>query len=106
MTIQVFNKLVRDKIPEIISADGRTPVTSELNDTEYVQALKNKLNEEVAEFQDSDSLEELADILEVVYALAKACGSDQTQIENIRMEKTDKRGGFVKKIFLERVESG
>jgi len=106
MTIKVFKKLVRDKIPEIISADGRTPIIRVLNDDEYFQALKNKLNEEVAEFQESNTVEELADILEVVYALASAKGSNKIGLEALRREKAAKRGGFVKKNFLERVESG
>ena len=106
MATQVFSKLVRDRIPEIITADGRTPITRVLRDAEYVQALKNKLNEEVAEFQDSNTVEELADILEVVYALAQAYGSDHVKLEVTRREKAAKRGRFVKQVFLERVESG
>ncbi|MDD6200028.1 MAG: nucleoside triphosphate pyrophosphohydrolase, partial [Firmicutes bacterium] len=64
-----YQKLVRDKIPELIAAGGETPVIRVLEDGEYLSRLEDKLEEEVAEYRQSGEPEELADILEVVYAL-------------------------------------
>ena len=64
--MKVYNKLVRDKIPEIIEADGKTCKTKILSDEEYIAALETKLNEEVAEYQADKNLEEMADVLEAV----------------------------------------
>ena len=65
-----FDKLVRDKIPQIIEASGKTPITRILDREEYMTCLETKLDEEVCEFHESKAMEELADILEVVYAPA------------------------------------
>lgn len=96
--IKLFNKLVRDKIPAIIRRQGEMPTTKILTDQAYSNALKEKLSEEVLEFQDSESLEELADILEVVYAIASQLGSNQQELEEIRLTKRSARGGFEEKI--------
>ncbi len=93
-------KLVRDNIPEIIRANSETPVTRILSDDEYLIALDDKLREEVAEYLEANDLAEIADILEVLRAILVARGSDYTQIEAIRKEKLDKRGGFEKHISL------
>lgn len=98
------NKLIRDKIPEIIESSGRTPVIRTLDDTEYLTELDRKLNEECAEYQADKSLEELADMLEVIYAIAEARGHSPEELEQVRAEKAAKRGGFKKRIYLERVE--
>ncbi len=98
------NKLIRDKIPEIIESSGRTPVIRTLDDTEYLTELDRKLNEECAEYQADKNLEELADMLEVIYAIAEARGHSPEELERVRAEKAAKRGGFKKRIFLERVE--
>lgn len=98
------NKLIRDKIPEIIKSSGRTPVIRTLDDTEYLTELDRKLNEECAEYQADKSLEELADMLEVIYAIAEARGHSLEELERVRAEKAAKRGGFKKRIYLERVE--
>ncbi len=98
------NKLIRDKIPEIIESSGRTPVIRTLDDTEYLTELDRKLNEECAEYQADKSLEELADMLEVIYAIAEARGHSPEELERVRAEKAAKRGGFKKRIFLEMVE--
>lgn len=98
------NKLIRDKIPEIIESSGRTPVIRTLDDTEYLTELDRKLNEECAEYQADKSLEELADMLEVIYAIAEARGHSPEELERVRAEKAAKRGGFKKRIYLERVE--
>lgn len=94
------NKLVRDRILEIIAEHGERSVTRILNDLEYKQELKQKLHEEIEEFGQSDSIEELVDILEVVYALAATQKVSPEQLEAIRQEKRKKRGGFEKRILL------
>ena len=99
----VYNKLVRDKIPEIIEKDGKTCTCSVLSDEEYLKKLDEKLGEEQAEYQESKSMEELADLLEVMHAVAAARGSSMEEVEKIRQEKARKRGGFEKKILLEKV---
>ena len=99
----VYNKLVRDKIPEIIENDGKTCTCSILSDEEYLKKLDEKLGEELAEYQESKSMEELADLLEVMHAVAAARGSSMEEVEKIRQEKARKRGGFEKKILLEKV---
>ncbi len=100
----IYNKLVRDKIPEIIEADGKTCKTRVLSDDEHKAALEEKLNEEVAEYQKDKNLEEMADILEVLHALCIANGYSLEKLEKLRAEKADKRGGFDNKVFLEYVE--
>ena len=100
-----YNKLVRDLIPDIIAASGKTCTTSVLSDTEYLTMLDAKLNEELAEYQESKSMEELADLLEVIRAVAAARGSSIDEVEQIRREKAKKRGGFEKKLLLTEVRS-
>lgn len=102
--MKTYHKLIRDKIPEIIKADGKVCVTRILSDEEYVDALEKKLNEEVAEYQTDKNLEELADILEVLQAICVARGYTLEELETVRAEKAKERGGFEKKIFLENVE--
>jgi predicted house-cleaning noncanonical NTP pyrophosphatase (MazG superfamily) len=94
------NKLVRDKIPEIIAKRGDRPVTHTLGPDAYRQELRRKLQEEVAEFCEWGKVEELADILEVVYALAAVEEVSQFQLEEIRKRKRRERGGFDQRIFL------
>ena len=98
-----YNKLVRDRIPEIIEASGKQCVCSTLSDTDYLTMLDQKLNEELAEYQESKSMEELADLLEVIRAVATARGSSIEEVEAIRGDKAAKRGGFVKRILLSEV---
>ncbi len=98
-----YQKLVRDKIPEIIENDGKQCVCSILSDEDYLVLLDKKLSEELGEYLESKSMEELADLLEVMKAVAKARGSSIEEIETIRKKKAEKRGGFEKKILLEEV---
>ena len=98
-----YNKLVRDRIPEIIEASGKRCVCATLSDEKYLAKLDEKLNEELAEYQESKSMEELADLLEVVRAVAVARGSSMDEVEAIRRDKAAKRGGFEKKILLTEV---
>ena len=100
-----YNKLVRDRIPEIIARSGNTCDTRILDDDEYLQMLDMKLNEELAEYQESKSMEELADLLEVIRAVAAARGSSIQEVEQIRRQKAEKRGGFEKRILLTAVYS-
>lgn len=95
------NKLLRDRIPEIIESKGDSCKIRVLNDEEFLMALNTKLNEEVAEYQESHSMEELADILEVMMAIAIASGHDWQEVLCLRQKKAEERGGFYKKIFLE-----
>ena len=92
-----YNKLIRDKIPEIIKERGAKFSVHHADDKEYLQKLKEKLEEEVQEFLESEETEELADILEVIYALAKTKGVDKDGLEKIRMQKEKERGGFDEK---------
>jgi predicted house-cleaning noncanonical NTP pyrophosphatase (MazG superfamily) len=102
--VKIYNKLVRDKIPAIIAADGKKLKTRILSDEEHLQALIKKLSEELAEFEEALSVEELADLQEIVHALAGAIGSDKNELEKVRAKKAEKRGGFSEKIFLEAAE--
>ena len=98
-----YHKLVRDKIPEIIEQAGKTCKCSTLSEQDYIAMLDQKLNEELAEYQESKSMEELADLLEVMIAVSAARGSSIEEVESIRIKKKDQRGGFEKKILLETV---
>jgi predicted house-cleaning noncanonical NTP pyrophosphatase (MazG superfamily) len=102
--MKVYNKLVRDKIPKIIEADGKICKTRILSNAEYIVALEAKLNEEVVEYQVDKNLEEMADVLEVLQAICIARGYTLAELEAMRAKKADERGGFTDKIFLEYVE--
>lgn len=97
------HKLVRDRIPEIIEARGKICIWEELSDSAYLDCLDKKLNEELAEYQDSKSLEELADIFEVMQAVVKARGWTWEELEQVRKDKATERGRFEKKILLKEV---
>jgi predicted house-cleaning noncanonical NTP pyrophosphatase (MazG superfamily) len=98
-----YNKLVRDLIPEIIQKSGNKCVISTLNDEDYAKELEKKLLEEVNEYLSDKNAEELADILEVLYALAALKGVTACELEQIRAKKSKARGGFENKIFLHSV---
>ena len=95
----VYEKLVRDLIPDLIAAQGEKPNIRILDDAEYRECLSRKLDEEVQEFHKENNLEELADILEVVYSLAEINGGRE-ELERIYVKKHEARGGFSKRIFL------
>lgn len=103
-----YNKLVRDKIPLIIENTGKKFSTEILNDQDYIKYLKEKSYEELNEYWTAESngeaVEELADLLEIIHALAKHRGSFIEEVEAVRKEKAEKRGGFEAKIFLIEVE--
>lgn len=103
MPAKAYHKLVRDRIPEIIGADGKVCICETLSDEDYLCLLDRKLNEELAEYQESKSLEELADLLEVIQAVVKARGWTLEELEQARADKAAKRGGLEKKILLKEV---
>lgn len=98
------NKLVRDKIPHLIKSDGAAPITHAASDDEYRQKLKDKLQEEVSEFLKDSNPEELADILEVIYALCDLYEIDKEKLELLRKNKAEKRGTFKERIILDEVK--
>lgn len=97
---KVYNKLVRDRIPEIIEATGKHCEIEILNDEEYLKAIDAKLDEELAEYHKDQNIEELADLLEVIRAATIARGYTLEALEAVRAKKAEKRGGFEKKILL------
>ena len=105
--IKKYNKLVRDRIPEIIESSGRTCVTEILSDEDYLRMLDVKLDEELAEYHADQNIEELADLMEVIRACTVARGYTIEELERVRSDKAAKRGGFEKRILLkEVVDSG
>ena len=99
-----YDKLVRDKIPEIIKADGKHCKTRVLSESEMQKYLLSKLKEEVTELENQPNAEEIADIMEVLMALAIELGSSMEQVEQVRLRKHTERGGFEKRILLEYVK--
>ncbi len=95
-----YQKLVRDRIPQMIEAAGEKPYIRILDDAEYLLRLESKLDEEVAEFHRDRNPEELADILEVVLALAETLGCSREELIRLFRNKHEARGGFENRIFL------
>ena len=98
-----YNKLVRDRIPEMIEASGKGCAFETLSQDRYLEMLDAKLSEELAEYQESKALEELADLLEVIRATAAARGSSIEEVEALRIKKHSARGGFTKRLLLKKV---
>ena len=101
--IKTYNKLVRDYIPDIIRSSGKRCTTEVLSDENYLRMIDAKLDEELAEYHESGSIEELADLLEVIYAAASARGSSPEELERVRVKKAQERGSFNRKILLKEV---
>lgn len=103
-----YNKLVRDRIPEIIEKEGKKLSTCILDESEYLAQLDIKLREELAEYLQSKTqtkqIEELADMLEVIYAIVSAKGVSIEELEAVRRDKAEKRGTFSERILLKWVE--
>jgi predicted house-cleaning noncanonical NTP pyrophosphatase (MazG superfamily) len=106
-----YNKLIRDKIPEIISSGGKEFSVRTLSDEEYRVELKTKLGEELDEYlqeakegNDQSAVEELADLLELIHALTAVHGSSPEELEQVRAQKAEKRGAFKDKLFLIEVQ--
>ena len=95
-----YNKLIRDRIPEIIAADGRACKTQVLSDEQFQEYLNRKILEEVKEYLDSGEVEELADLEEVIRAILDVKGVTYEEFEKIRTAKVEERGAFKKKLLL------
>jgi predicted house-cleaning noncanonical NTP pyrophosphatase (MazG superfamily) len=97
---QKYNKAVRDKIPEIILKNGKSCKFVTLPDNKFLIEMEKKLSEEIEEYLESKTGNELADIIEVVYRIAELRGISNTDMEKIRQEKIIERGAFSKNYFL------
>ena len=95
-----YHKTIRDKIPEIIKESGNNCNVKVLSDEEFLIELDKKLDEELKEYYESKSVDELADIVEVIQRIATLRGTSLEEFERIRLEKVEKRGGFEKNLFL------
>ena len=102
--MKIYNKLVRDKIPQIIQNKGGKCSIKILDNENYLKMLNIKLQEELKEYLESGDIEELADLEEVLRAILDLKNVSYQDFENIRQTKTEKRGAFKDKIFLESVE--
>ncbi len=98
-----YYKLIRDRIPEIIQSTGKHCETEILSDADYLRMIDAKLDEELAEYHQDQNLEELADLTEVIHAAVIARGYTLEDLERVRVEKYENRGGFQKKILLKEV---
>lgn len=100
MSVKTYNKLVRDKIPQIIQQSGKQAILEEVSGEEYLELLNAKLGEELQEYIDSESVEELADLVEVVYAILEHKDVSLEEFEVIRKQKVEDRGAFKEKLLL------
>lgn len=100
MNVKTYNKLVRDRIPEIIEASGAECKTAILSDEKYLEMIDAKLDEELKEYHKDQNIEELADLLEVIRAATIARGHTLEELEEVRAKKAEKRGRFENKILL------
>lgn len=104
----IYNKLVRDLIPHIIEQDGKECVTRTLNDSDYIAEGNKKMHEELAEYEAADTaedtIEELADLLELIHSTAKFHGTTVKKLEAVRAKKAAKRGRFDEQIYLVEVK--
>lgn len=104
----VYNKLVRDLIPTIIEKDGKACTVKQLDHAAYIVELKKKMHEELAEYEhaenDFEAIEELADLLELLYAATAVHGATVKELEEIRQQKAINRGKFDERLFLVEVE--
>lgn len=101
--MKVYNKLIRDKIPEIMEMNGKTFELRTLSDREYCEMLNKKLHEELQEFEeasDTEQIAELADIVEVIYAIVGSKNVSLDEFDQVRLAKKEDRGGFAQKLFL------
>lgn len=102
--MKTYNKLVRDKIPEVIRKNGQTCNIEKLDQTAYTIELKSKLKEELIEYleteEDEEAIEELSDILEIIHSLSEIHGKKFKDVEEARQKKLNDRGGFNERIYL------
>jgi predicted house-cleaning noncanonical NTP pyrophosphatase (MazG superfamily) len=107
LTMKLYNKLVRDKIPQIIEEKGKKTEYRVLNDADYKVMLNQKLHEEFLEYtyaNEEEQVEELADLVEVVYGILESKGISIEDFEKLRLVKKEERGGFKEKLFLVSVD--
>ena len=97
----IYHKLVRDKIPEHIVKKGGTPITHIADEAEYWLKLKEKLHEEVAEFDKDENIEELADVLEVIGAIVKYKNFSTAELSEVKKKKAEEKGRFNERIILD-----
>jgi predicted house-cleaning noncanonical NTP pyrophosphatase (MazG superfamily) len=95
-----YNKAIRDKIPEIIESTGKDFKVVKLSNDEFLPELEKKLREELQEYEESKSIVELADMLEVIFGIAKLKGVDEKELNDIRLTKLNERGKFSENLFL------
>jgi|TARA_B110000467_G_C18186193_1_gene403415 predicted house-cleaning noncanonical NTP pyrophosphatase (MazG superfamily) len=100
METKKYNKVIRDKIPEIIKESGKKYNLKQLDDTSFLIELEKKMVEELGEYQESKNVEELADILEVIYRISELRGINHDELEKLRENKAQKRGKFTSNLFL------
>ena len=101
---RIYEKLVRDRIPELIEAQGEIPLAEILDDEAYIRCLDEKMREELEEYLEDGSMEELADLLEVIRAVIAACGPTWDEVESLRVGKANRNVAFEKKLYLIGVE--
>lgn len=106
MIVKKYNKLVRDRIPEIIENSGRKAIVEKASEEAYIMLLREKLNEECKEYQESKNTEELADLMEVIYAILDYNDVSIEEFENIRQQKVANRGAFKERYLLKEVIEG
>lgn len=95
-----YNKAIRDRIPKIMTAAGKHFTVQQLDDPAFLAALEEKMMEEIREYYESHSVEELADLLEVIYRVAELKGVPANELDMIRTKKNSERGSFSKNLFL------
>ena len=101
---RIYHKLIRDRIPEIIETQGQCCIVKQLSDEAYQEMVEAKLDEELAEYHKDQNLEELADLMEVIYAAAEARGYTREELEQVRRKKAAERGEFRKRLLLLEVQ--
>ena len=103
--ITKYNKVIRDKIPEIIEDSGKKGIVTQLTDKEFLPELEKKLKEEIQEYLSSRDIEELADVIEIINRILELREIGREELERIRLEKILKRGGFRNNLFLIEVKT-
>ncbi len=106
MNVSIYNKLIRDRIPEIIERSEKKAVVEKVSDNEYISRLNEKLGEELREYLESQSVEELADLVEVIYAILDSKKVSIKEFEEIRLHKATERGAFKERLVLKEVIEG
>jgi predicted house-cleaning noncanonical NTP pyrophosphatase (MazG superfamily) len=103
MGIKIYNKLIRDKIPEIIAKSGKKAIVEKVDGEEYFRLLNEKLGEELNEYMETYDIEELADLVEIIYAILDYQNVTVEEFENIRKKKAQQRGAFKERLVLLKV---